>query len=93
MEAFIKGLGNLPLAYLKKPLKRKKRVAKACVSRECALAPWNDDEGLMTRPKRLRLKRMFTPASGICRCSYELYATHTYSAIFKSQTLKWSLRT
>jgi hypothetical protein len=81
MEAFITGLSNLSLAYLKKPVKRKKCMARACVSRECALVLGKDDEGRMTKDERLRLKQSFNLVSGSHRCSYELYATHTYGAI------------
>jgi hypothetical protein len=81
MGAFITGLSNLSLAYLKKQLKRKECVASACVSRECALILGKDDEGRMTRDERLLHKQSFNPASRSRRCSYELYATHTYGAI------------
>jgi|SoiMetStandDraft_5_1073268.scaffolds.fasta_scaffold390249_1 hypothetical protein len=81
MESFITGLSNLSLAYLKKPVKRKKCVARACVCRECALVLGKDDEGRMTRDERLRLKQTFNTASGSRRCSYELYVTHTYGAV------------
>ena len=56
-------------------------MARACVSRECALVLGKDDEGRMTKDERLRLKQSFNPASGSRRCSYELYATNTYGAI------------
>ena len=81
MESFITGLSNLSLAYLKNPVKRKKCIARACVSRECALVLGKDDEGRMTRDERLRLKQTFNTASGSRRCSYELYVTHTYGAV------------
>ena len=81
MESFITGLSNLSLAYLKKPVKRKKCVARACVSRECALVLGKDHEGRMTRDERLRLKQTFNSGCGSRRCSYELYATNTYGAI------------
>jgi hypothetical protein len=35
----------------------------------------------MTRDERLRLKQTFNSGCGSRRCSYELYATHTYGAI------------
>ena len=62
-------------------MNRKKCVARACVSRECALVLGKDDEGRMTKDERLRLKQTFNPAKGSRRCSYELYATHTYGEI------------
>ena len=68
MESFITGLSNLSLAYLKKPVKRKKCMDRACVSRECALVLGKDGEGRMTRDERLRLKPSFNLASGNRRC-------------------------